>query len=114
LSPAKTVKGISAMSVPETCGVPSHYGIGCHADSSDGVDGSAHALVLPGGEREADVELRGGRDERLGVEPAVRPHGELSAAPALHAADRLGQERRRTTGAPALPLRSRHISTCPV
>jgi hypothetical protein len=34
LSLAKTVKGVSAMSAPETSGVLSQYGIGCHAWSS--------------------------------------------------------------------------------
>jgi hypothetical protein len=96
LSRAKTVNGVSAMSAPETSGVESQYGIGCHADSSIR---SSDPLVLPSSDREPDVEFGGRRDHRLRVERAVGPHRQLpGGARVPHPADGLGQEALRASG----------------
>jgi hypothetical protein len=57
LSLAKTVKGLSAMSAPETSSVLNQYGIGCHVLLRNRLDGGADPLFLPGRDGEPHVEL---------------------------------------------------------
>ena len=73
-------------------------------------------MVLTDGDGEADIQLAADRDDGVGVEATVGPHGELSfdtgvAHPSLqfHA----GGERR-PERCESRPARSRAISTSPV
>ena len=50
-------------------------------------------MVLPDGDGEADIQLAADRDDGVGEEAAVGPHGELSCGPGLaHPLHRLTQE----------------------
>ena len=58
-----------------------------------GLDDTAQALVLSGGDGEANLRLAADGDDVVGVEAAVSPHGELTRGTGVaHAAHRLPQE----------------------